>query len=132
MPTALVSTSTRARPRGLEEIDEVVEHGVLAALHGGGGADHHQPHEQVARHLLEPVDARPSQKAQNHLQEHGPGHDRQDQPADVAQHVVGARPGFRRAPIPGGAAVRIGGHARYLTARMKSTIFLASLPAGVA
>ena len=65
---------------------------MLAALHGRGGADHHQPDEQVARHLLEPVDAGEPEEAQHDLHEHGAGHDGQDQPADMAEPIVGARP----------------------------------------
>ena len=57
MPTALVSDDHEGAAARAEQIDEVVEHGVLAALHGRRGADHDQPDEQKARHLLEPVDA---------------------------------------------------------------------------
>ena len=132
MPTALVQHQHQRAAAGPEQVDEIVEHGVLAALHGRGRADHDQPDEQIARHLLEPVDARQPQKAHEHLQEHGAGHDRQDQPADMAQRIVGAGPQSRRAPAIGGAVARIVWPWGYLTARMKSTILLASLPAGVA
>ena len=73
-----------------------------------------------------------AQKAQDHLQEHGARHDREDQTADMAQRVVGAGPQSRSAP-----ALRRRRRSnpvpwRYLMARMKSTILRASLPAGVA
>ena len=114
-----------------EVVDEVVEHGVLAALHRGGRADHHQPDEQEARHLLEPVEAGRARVAQHHLQEHRGRHHREDEAAEVAERVVEVR--------ERGLAVRAGAvsplpvrHGTTWCSRIRSTILRASLPAAVA
>ena len=56
MPTPLVRTVSRARPRGPRRLMEVLEQGVLGAMHRRGGADHHEPHEEVARDLVDAVE----------------------------------------------------------------------------
>ena len=49
------------------------------------------------------------EEAQHHLEEHGAGHDGEDQPADMAERVVGALPGIGGAVCARGA-VSLAGH----------------------
>ena len=106
MPAALVAATMSARRPGGRMVDEVVEHGVLAAIHRRGGSDHDQPDEQVARDLLEPVDPAQPEEAEHHLQEHGRRHDREDQAADMAEPVIGVPPEARAPPLPSSRRVR--------------------------
>ena len=107
-----------------QALPEVVERGVLAAVHGGGGADHDEPDEEIARHLVEAVQRVGEDVAQQDLHEHGQGHRGEDGPAEQAEAVV--EPG-----APGPERPVRAGHA-YLMLRMWSTTLRASFPAGVA
>ena len=91
MPPALTSDQHQRASAQAKLVDEIVKHGVLAALHRRGRADHHQPDEQEARYFVEAVDRGGTEEAQHHLQEHRRGHHREDEAADVTQRVVGAR-----------------------------------------
>ena len=109
MPTALVNANTRARRTRLQAIDEIVEDSVLVTVHGGGGANHDEPHEQEAGHLFQSVDADAAQVPQHHLDEDGRRHDREDQPSKQSEQIIGTLEGLVDASRAG-TGVLIGGH----------------------
>jgi hypothetical protein len=89
---------------------------VLGAMHGGGGADHDEPHEEIAWDLVDAVEGVVAREAHDHLREHRDGHHGEDQAAEEPQPLVEA--GAPAAERPAAARSRDVGHAGYLMLRM--------------